>query len=486
MSLIIKIVGPDYFYTVTFTLIVIRDMKKQKILQIALLFSVCFACVCSNSLKPSTSLGQQIVNDVDPTLIDLNRNVKAFSDSLKIISSSSMRDIYDTLPPGYQYNPPFIVAGRNVGADTENIVAYLEFRPSAFKLNGTIQSTMKNAIVDSVVLNVRRFRITTLSNPVKGITKLAVDSCIVLDRFSNLSILGRQTDSAAFPMDFLTNNILKLGTLSVNMDSSNTDSSLGGDTMLSLRLDSAIYTTKFRNAVKDTASISDTEAFALCLAPDSNCLGIARFMSYNGDATSPNLSVYFHNSVTDTARRMYTLSRDHASYTVLEPDSSALCKSPIASWETARRAVYKIDVSPISAFMDSAGPEGKKYVVLQKADVRIPISKSVSDMSLDSILVYYTVLDTQARNFYDLAGTAINPIGTFYIRDSISSDTSYVIPLAKMLQHMVVDKNDKSVNLYLWIHGQNSPYNTYGPSFIQVAWKPEPIVKLDAVVTNPR
>jgi hypothetical protein len=480
MSLIIKIVGPDYFYTVTFTLIVIRDMKKQKGLQIALLFSVCFACLCSNSLKPSTNLGRQIVSDIDSTLIDLNRNVKAFSDSLKIFSSSSMRDINDTLPPGYQYNPPFIVAGRNVGADTEDVVAYLEFRPSAFKFNGTIQSAMKNAIVDSVVLNVRRFRISTLSNPVNDTTKLDVDSCVVLDRFSNLSILGRQTDSAAFPRGFLTNNILKLGTLSVNMDSAE------GDTMLSLRLDSAIYTTKFKNAVKDTVGFSDTEAFALCLAPDFNCKGIARFMSYNGDATSPNLSVYFHNSVTDTARRMYTLSRDHASYTVLEPDSSALCGSPICSWETARRTVYKIDVSSITAFMDSAAPEGKKYVVLQKADVRIPISKSVSDMRLDSILVYYTVLDTQARNFYDLAGTGINPIGTFYIRDSISRDTTYVIPLAKMLQHLVVDKNDKSVNLYLWIHGQNSPYNTYGPSFIQVAWKPEALVKLDAVVTNPR
>jgi len=52
--------------------------------------------------------------------------------------------------------------------------------------------------------------------------------------------------------------------------------------------------------------------------------------------------------------------------------------------------------------MDTAAPDNKKYVVVQKADVSIPISQSMSDMRLDSINVRYKLLDTLATNQNDL------------------------------------------------------------------------------------
>jgi hypothetical protein len=487
MSQIIKIVEFDYFYTVTFILIVIRDMKKQKILQFAVFSSVCLALACSNPLKPSTNLGEQIINDTDPNLIDINRNVKPFSGSLRD-SAFSMRDINDTLVPGYQYNPPFLTAGRNVGPITEDVIAYLEFRPTNFRADNNVRNSLKTGIIDSVVLNLRRFRIKTLSSPTPGMAIIDVDTCPVLGRFPSLSIVGRKTDSIPFINDFLQNNVKNIGAVSINTDSLITDPTQGGDTALTVVLDSS-YIARIKNAVKDTIGFSDTTAFGLCLAPRTGSQGLARFMNLNGDATSPNLLVYYHASATDTARRTQLFSRDHASNTVLEtaPDSALACGSSFSSWETARRAVYKIDVSSLAAFMDTAGPIGKKYVVLQKADVRIPVSKSVSDMRLDSIYVHFMLLDSLANNFYDLGSSSYKTLGNFYIRDSISSDTSYVVSLANLLQPLLINKNRKSVYLYLWVAGQNSA-TSFGscPSFIQVAWKPEQKLTLSAVVTNPR
>jgi hypothetical protein len=135
--------------------------------------------------------------------------------------------------------------------------------------------------------------------------------------------------------------------------------------------------------------------------------------------------------------------------------------------------------------MDTAAPDNKKYVVIQKADVSIPVSQSMSDMRLDSLLVYYKLFDTLATNFNNFSG-----YGRFFIRDTIGSDssrsdTTYVLSLASMLQPLVVNHKSKFVYLFLWTPTQNSPTG-YGPPFIQVAWRPDVKIKLSAIVTNPR
>jgi len=222
--------------------------------------------------------------------------------------------------------------------------------------------------------------------------------------------------------------------------------------------------------MKDTILPSDTGGFALCLAPDTVSAGLARFMNINGDNSSPKITVYYHGGASNTTGDSLALWRDHATCTVFEPDSAVATLSPVSSWETIRRAIYKIDVSSLANFMDTAAPDNKKYVVVQKADVSIPISQSMSDMRLDSINVRYKLLDTLATNQNDF-----NTYQNFWLKDSIGisplSDTSYVIPLASMLQPLVVNHKSKTVYLYLWINGQNSPTG-YGPPLLKLPGSP--------------
>jgi hypothetical protein len=455
-------------------------MKKQILFRLGLCALVCGAVSCGNIFKPSTSVGEQIVNDVDPNLTDINRNVKPFSDSLMCVDSS-MRDVNDTFPPWYQYNPYYVIAGRFPGLVTgngEDVITYLEFRPLILRNDATARPGLHTGIIDSVVFKLRRLRITTRSSASGVPAQIDVDTCPVLvDSTSILArYLARPTDTVPFTRNILKNATKVLGVLPVSTDSA------VGDTDLSLKLDSSFYMTKFKNLMKDTVGPSDTAAFAFCLAPDAP--GLARFMNIPGDATIPRIIIYYHASALDTSLRTQILYRDHASYTPLEPDSATAGMSPVSSWETYRRALFKIDVSTLANFMDTAAPDNKKYVVIQKADVNIPISQSMSDMRLDSIYVLYKLLDTLATSKNDF-----NASGNFFIRDSIginpSTDTSYGIHLASMLQPLIVNHKSRTVYLYLWINGQNSP-SGYGPPFTQIAWKPVSKLKLNAIVTNPR
>ena len=462
-------------------MIVIINMIKRIIVRLGVFAALCGVVSCGNMFKPSTNLGQQIVNDVDPDLTDLNRNIKALSDSLKD-SSFSMRDVGDTFPPGYQWNPAFLAAGSFTGlvsGGKETIISYLEFRPGVFRTTSSIYTSLQAVSIDSVVLRLRRLRVTTRSNLTPGsIAHIDVDTCPVL-RGDSSSLLLRRTDSIPFPNVLLPNPI---GTFSINNDSSVYDSTMGGDTALSIKLDSATYLTRFKNAVKDSGF--DTTAFAFCLAPHGNGDGLARFMNINGDQTEPKLVVYYHTSAADTAMRTQTLYRDHAAYTAIESDSALACGSSMSSWETVRRAVFKIDVSPLSTFMDTAGPDSEKYFVIQKADLSVHVLKSISDMRLDSINVKYKLFDTLATNTYNFSGS----IGSFFIRDSIgtnSNDTTYVLSLASMLQPLVVNHKSKYVYLFLMVPNQNSP-SGYGPPCVQIDWKPDAKIKLSAIVTNPR
>jgi hypothetical protein len=287
------------------------------------------------------------------------------------------------------------------------------------------------------------------------------------------TLTGLITDTIPLTRDSLKNAKV-LGVLSVNTDS------ISGDTALSLNLDKSIYITKFKNAMKDTIVPSDTAAFALCLAPNANTDGIGRFWNYNADSRSPNLVVYFHASATDTALRSYTLSRDHASYTSIELKPTDASNASISSWENLRRAVYNIDVSSLASFMDTAAPDSLKYVVIQKADVHIPVSKCFFDMHVDSIRVEYKLIDSLATS-----KNSFSTVGNFWIRTT--ADTSYTVPIASSLQPLVINRKSKSVYLYLSIPSQDSPvYPIYGRTFIQVAWKPDSKIKLNAIVTNPR
>ena len=446
-------------------------MKKQKILQIAFFFSVCIIASCGNLFQPSTNLGQQIANDVDPNLIDINRNIKPFSDSLASLPSS-MRDVGDTFPSGYQWNPWYLIAGTNIGLDSgtiDSVYAYLEFRPLTCRVTASIYNALRVAHIDSVVLMLRRLRVDTRSALVpKTVTKIDVRGCPILGDSS--------TDLIPFTKD-LWKNTKALGTLSINTDTSVHDSTLGGDTAFSIRLDSS-YVTRFKNAVKDSGF--DTSAFAFCLGPNGKGDGLGRFMNVPGEATSPRIVAYYHASDADTALRTQTLYRDHASFTAIERDSGAACKSPISTLETIRRAVFNIDVSSLSNFMDTAGPDDKKYVVIQKAEVTIPVSQCISDMRLDSIYVQYKLLDSDSLA---ISKKSFAEDGHFYIKNT--KDTSYAISIAKRLQPLVLNHRSKSVNLFLMVPSQNSPTG-YGPPFIQVAWKPDSKLKLIAIVTNPR
>ena len=429
--------------------------------------ALCMFLACGkNPFSPSTDVGQKIVDDFDPSVTNIDKNIKSLRFNAVIDSSFSMRDINDSVLQCLHRNTAAVLAGTFPGlqggaaAFRDIAYAYIEFRPGILRQSGheTDRTNLKSAYsIDSVVLTVNRFRMTIDS----GFAGRAAAASV--DVFACDTV--KDSGNVPFPKERITDTSKVIGTFDVSLDSAKED------TVYSVKLDTT-YSIRLKKAASDSAQYSgDTAWFAFCLKPAPSSSGVVRFDNLND---IPRVIVYYRTDSTDTIVRSVTLGRHHSSFTVFEQDSSAACGHPLASLETGRRAVLKLDVSSLREYMDTAAGTDKKFVLIQRADIIIRCSGFFSDLQADSILVYFCIFDTLGHTMNDFTR-----VSSFYAKRTDNKDTTYTLPAAIWLQKTIVQKRSDAAFLYLM-----APYSS---PFVQVDWtQPGDTLELNAIVTNPR
>jgi hypothetical protein len=472
-------------------------MQKKLLVQSSVIAGLCLAVFCSkNPFDSSTDLGRQIVNDHNPAITDINGNFKSYLGKANLSGYASVRDPADSIPSGFHKNPYFLFAGVSGGLPIsaskfyDTAVSYMEFRTGAFQRNGLgdllteLQTAFRDdldtnkkspkARIDSIVFVINRSRIT-------------VDSAAP-SRRAAIDLFSCQTmkDSALFDPARLQKRI---HSFSVSLDSAG--SGTEDDSTFRVRLDST-YKTLLWNAIKavdDTVldhARQDTSQFAFALKPnsDSSSHGIVRFNYY---ADFPKIAIYYHLAQDDnnSASRSQNFYPEFSFFSVFESSrGTSSQESPVSTWEAARRGLIKLDFTPLDSFMKNTAPDGKKYVIIQRADMDLRVSKIYSDLAMDSIKVNFTVSDSQA-----VSDNSFNIVDSFYVKANAGPDTSYVLSLARWIQSPIVKSHHTQLYLYLTIPTQGHWISSslVSPSNIQIDWtQPAPQLKLNAIVTNPR
>jgi hypothetical protein len=422
-----------------------------------------------NPFSPSTDVGEKIVNDFDPGVMNVQSNLKQFSGSAFIDSSFSMRDRGDSAYWWIQRNTVTMLAGAfnglSIGTFTaaETAYTYIEFRPDTLRVDGAKRKNLDTAFsIDSVVFMINRFRETVNATASGMAPPASIDaySCGLL----------KDSSSIALTTDSIRVSAGKLGTIpAVSLDS------VAPDTAYSIKLDTGIFAPRIRRAVKDAGA--DTSWFAFCLKPSPGSQGVVRF---DNSINVPKIIIYSHLSSHDTATTVTTLNRHHATCIMAESDSIAACRHAYSTWETGRRAVLKLNVKTLRDYLDTASGDKRTYQVIQRADLKLNCAGLLSDLHRDSIQVYFTMSDTLARNQYDFMKVAMVTLH----RDS-SKNAMYTIPVTSWLQMLVSLKRSETVYMYLTAPISLSEYSS--PSFIQVDWtQPANRLDLSAIITDPR
>lgn len=432
-----------------------------------LLLSIGIVVLFSCSKSPfasSTGAGENIVDDFDPAITDINHNVKTFFGGAEIDSTFSMRDLGDSVFSGLQWNTPLMLTGtfNGLSAGEFNVVetsfSYVEFRPDTLRANTDIRKMLDTAFsIDSVVFAVNRVRLTVDSSAAGSAGAAGIDMfpCGVL---KDSTAFALKTDSIDFSG--------KLGTFFVSLDSA------AADSLYSVKLDSAAYVPRIRNAVKDAGQ--DTSRFAFCLKPSPNSQGVVRF---DNSLYQPRILVYYRPTAHDSTSTA-TMYRFHVGSLVTETDSTAECPFPFSTFETGRRAVIKLDMTSLGTFLDTAAEDGKRFMIIQRADLKLNLAGLISDLRNDSVQILYNFSDTLCHTAKDFT-----MVSSFKFKNDGTKNTVYTLPSTTWLQKFVAQKRSNTVYLYITV----PITSVLSPSFIQADWtQPSARLELNAIVTNPR
>jgi hypothetical protein len=386
----------------------------------------------------------------------------------------SRNDILDTIPQALQRRPYFLSAGLYnglIGGNTSykaQAISYIEFRPSLFRQTGwelPRQSLQAQYNIDSVVLSVERFRVT-VDSASRQVSQASAST------FIDVFACGLQKDSTLLDTNSIGN---KFGTDMVSLDSGAVDS------VYSIRVDrlDTGFIPRIKSAV--SAAGSDTSWFAFCLKGAPGSSGVARFYGPSYGSYAPQLHIYYRaraDTLTEKSE-IFPANGTNSYVSVFEPafspQSGNAAADPVSFSGTVRRAVMKLDVSSLKTFMDDSATSGKKFVIIQRADLSLKAAHSTTDLRRDSIQVLYNVSDTLATQ-----QNSFKKVSSFYLINT-GLDTTYVLPLATWLQPLIVNRKSTSVYLYLTIAAPGQP-----TSFAQVDWAHPDSMKLNAIFTNPR
>ncbi len=313
----------------------------------------------------TTSLGKDIIQDIDPSLTDVNGNFKSL-DSMTVLSAFSIPDLKGS-------NNGIHRSTISVGT-MDNVTAsgFVEYTANAdildkFGIAVTDTSTFK---IDSISMQVYTYKLT--------------DENIRIPEKLNL-YLSINTDSV-----FRTplSRQLQVSSLYLSKDSTSKDSThyygSSNDTIIRKSIE------KFISSIKTQLKICATDS---CKNLLKNYL---RFYLYSADSgssvahlsTAPTIRIYSRNGLDNI---MVSITPSYTNYVAIDNETDSTSKIPVSTIATKRTAVFKMDMSNLWKTMESF----KSFRILSAGFTVTP--KTYKNI-FDSLNVHYHLSDTLYDN----------------------------------------------------------------------------------------
>lgn len=308
----------------------------------------------------TTSLGKDIIQDIDPSLTDVNGNFKSL-DSMTVLSAFSIPDLKGS-------NNGIHRSTISVGT-MDNVTAsgFVEYTANAdildkFGIAVTDTSTFK---IDSISMQVYTYKLT--------------DENIRIPEKLNL-YLSINTDSV-----FRTplSRQLQVSSLYLSKDSTHYYGS-SNDTIIRKSIE------KFISSIKTQLKICATDS---CKNLLKNYL---RFYLYSADSgssvahlsTAPTIRFYSRNGLDNI---MVSITPSYTNYVAIDNETDSTSKNPVSTIATKRTAVFKMDMSNLWKTMESF----KSFRILSAGFTVTP--KTYKNI-FDSLNVHYHLSDTLYDN----------------------------------------------------------------------------------------
>lgn len=316
----------------------------------------------------TTSLGKDIIQDIDPSLTDVNGNFKSL-DSMTVLSAFSIPDLKGS-------NNGIHRSTISVGT-MDNVTAsgFVEYTANAdildkFGIAATDTSAFK---VDSISMQVYTYKRTGENNRIPK--KLNLYFIINADSISRTPLSTQ----------------LQVSTLYLSEDSTHYFSE---------------DSTHYYGSSKDTTIrkhieefISSTKAQLKICATDSckNLLkNYLRFYLYSADSgssvahlsTAPTIRFYSRNGLDNI---MVSITPSYTNYVAIDNETDSTSKIPVSTIATKRTAVFKMDMSNLWKTMESF----KSFRILSAGFTVTP--KTYKNI-FDSLNVHYHLSDTLYDN----------------------------------------------------------------------------------------
>jgi hypothetical protein len=295
-------------------------MLKKISRPVSILLSLIFLLSCSR-FDETTSLGKDIIQDIDPLLTDVNQNFKTL-DSMIVLNSFSIPDQNDSYFGIHR-------ASISVGSkDNVSASGFVEFEANTdflnkFGMEATDISTFK---VDSISLQVYTYKDSSENARIPK--KLDLYLCINSDSISRTA-LARQ-----FPIT----------SLYLSEDSTHYSGSSNNTTIR----DSV---EKFISNIKEQLKICATDSCKNLLKT------YLRFYIFSDDSnsvahlsTEPTMK-FFARKGPDSIR--VSITPRYTNYVAIDHNIDSISKIPISKFATQRTAVFKLDISNLWETMKS-------------------------------------------------------------------------------------------------------------------------------------
>jgi len=287
-------------------------MLKKISCSVSILLSITLLLFCSR-FDETTGLGKDIIQDIDPSLTNVNQNFKSL-DSMIVVSAFSIPD---------QNGSDFGIHRSSISVGMkDNVTAsgFIEYKAdwdiiNKFGIGITDTTTFE---IDSISLQVYTYNNTGENAGIPA--KLDLYACINADSLSRTP-LARQ-----FP----------IASLYLSEDSTHYYGSTNSPTMLA-SIENFISSIKAQLKICDTDSCKDllkTQLRFYLFSDDSN--SVAHL------STEPTMK-FFARKGLDSIRVSITPS--YTNYVATDHNIDSISKIPVSSFATQRTAVFKLDIS---------------------------------------------------------------------------------------------------------------------------------------------
>lgn len=372
----------------------------------------------------TTGLGKDIIQDIDPSLTDVNQNFKSL-DSMIVVSAFSIPD---------QNGSNFGIHRSSISVGIkDNVTAsgFVEYEVNWDTLNKfgieiTDTSTLE---IDSISLQVYTYNDTGENAGIPE--KLDLYACIDADSISRTPV-ARQ---------------LPITSLYLSEDSTHYSGSSDNTTILG-------SVEKFVSSIKEQIKICDTDS---CKNLHKTYL---RFYLFSDDSnsvahlsTSPTMK-FFARKGPDSIR--VSISPSYTNYVAIDHDIDSVSKIPVSTFATQRIAVFKLDISNLWETLESF----KSFQILSAGFSIAPktyknLYEDSDDETLQKLNVLYHLSDKLYDNNSTFHGQILRRVEKSVSTDSTGTPTDiFVLRNLEDIFHKLSSSRPSTVYLYLQLSGE--------------------------------